>query len=128
MTPPPKKKKQQQTRLTVKWKEINQQIFVKAGRLRKTGTGSSNWTFQNDGKKFYQQVNGENTRTNWIQRKLNSFGARYWNIKEYNRKPELIIDMIKSLKKVNIKLDSLRAILKKVPNWKTPSYNGICGF
>ena len=30
--------------------------------------------------------------------------------------------------KANIHLDSIRATLRKVPNWKTPSHDGIHGF
>ena len=61
------------------------------GDLKDTETGSSNKknrTFQNDERKFYQQVSGECMRTN---QKLDAKEAKlFWNIigehNEHNRK------------------------------------------
>ena len=83
--------------------------------------------FQNNERKFYQQVGGNarrqtNSRT---QRKQNNFGAKYGN--EKNRKAEWI-DNMKKNENAKIHLDLFRTILKKGSNRKSSKHDDIHGF
>ena len=75
--------------------------------------------------KAYQQLDDKETKQFW---------SKIWERREHNRKAEWISNMEKYLQgleegpKEKIQLDSLRATLKKAPNWKTPGHNGIHGY
>ena len=57
-------------KLTIKMEEINQKILVKERKLKRYRNRiqqyKQNWIFENDERKFYWQVNGENRKSNWM--------------------------------------------------------------
>ena len=59
--------------------------------------------------------------------------SKIWELKEPNRKAEWTHNKKKELRgfekgsEVNIHLELMRAILKKVPNWKMSDHDGIYG-
>ena len=67
-----------------------------------------------------------------MQRKQNNFGVKYGNRK--NKKAKWINNIKKKLQGLNesleeeIYLESLRALLEKVSNSKTPAHDNIYGF
>ena len=87
-------------------------------------------------RKFYQQVKEECTKTYHQPdiRETKQFWSKIWEQKERNRKAEWMNNMGKELQwpkeipKTNIQLNSLRATLKKVTNWKTLGHDSIHGF
>ena len=80
-------KKEQTTweKITVQFEEINQKVQVKEGRLKRyrqmVKQYRQNRTFQNNERKFYQQLGGgERKHTkNRMQKKPNHFGRKYGN-------------------------------------------------
>ena len=62
-----KKKKGIQEKITTQREEINQKVMTKGGRLKRyrqrVKQFRQNRTFQNNERKFYQQIGGNDTRT-----------------------------------------------------------------
>ena len=62
-----KKEPAAQEKITVQLEEINQKVLAKEGRLKryrqKVKQYRQNKTFQNNERKFYQQLGGSNTKT-----------------------------------------------------------------
>ena len=75
--------------------------------------------------KTYKQLDDKETKQFW---------GRIWEGREHNRKVKWINNMEKELQgleeapKAKIRLNLLRATLKKVPNLKTPGHDGIHGY
>ena len=106
-------------------KEKNQMALAKEGRLKRyrnrTKQYRQNRTFQNNPRKFCQQVGGGSAKT--IQepdaRELNWFGGKIWERRDHNKKAVWMNNMEKELqnveesRKTNIHFDSLKATLKK---------------
>ena len=61
------KGKATQEKITVQLEEINQKVLAKEGRIkrfrRRVKQYGQNWTFQNNERKFYQQVGGDDIKT-----------------------------------------------------------------
>ena len=99
-------------------KEINQKILAKEGRLERyqdrVKQYKQNRSFQNYGRKFYQQAGRECTRTNQQSdaKETKQFGGKIWEQKEYKKKVKWINNTEKELLKegseVGIHLESHR--------------------
>ena len=141
MKRPKKQKQKRQTTLTVQLEMINQKILTKEKRLKRY----RDWVKQfkedrifqnNEKKKFYQKVGEECTRTNQQPdaKETKQFWCKIWEQNEYNRTTEWINRMKKELPKLEedlepeIYLESFRATLKKILNWKTPGNEDKHGF
>ena len=81
-----KKEKATQEKITVQVEEINQKLLAKEGRLKRyrqrVKQYRQNRTFQNNERKFYEQLGGGVTRkytSNRMQKKPNDFGLKYGN-------------------------------------------------
>ena len=103
---------------------------------RQDQTIHTNGTFKRTKKKFYLQTGGKskNTYPQPNVREAKQFWSKMWKGRDHNWKAEWRTNMEKELQalekgsKAKILLDSLRATLKKVPNWKKPGHEGIHGF
>ncbi len=66
-----------------------------------------------------------------MTRTQNNSGAKFWNNENITKKSEQISNMRKELEgiekgmKAKTHIDSLRAKLKKVPDWKMPNIHGF---
>ena len=76
-----------QEKKSPKIEEINQKVLAKEGRLKryrqKVKQNRQNRTFQNNERKFYQQVK-DDTKT-YQQPDTNDFGLKYGNQKHYEK-------------------------------------------
>ena len=117
-----------------------QKFLAKEGRLKRyrqrVKQYRQNRTFQNNERKFYQQLGGHDTKT-YLQsdtRETERFGTKIWKPKKHNEKAEWINDMTRELEgleegpKTEIHIELLKKTLKKISNWKTPGHDGIHGF
>ena len=104
----------------IEFEAINQKVRAKEGRLNRIKQYRQNRTFQNNERKFYEEVGGNATKT---YPRLNAsepkqFLSKIWEHRAHNRKTECINDTQNELQglkgglKAKIHLDSLRAILK----------------
>ena len=92
-----------------KTKKISTKNTVKTGYFKTT-------------KKFYQQIGGECKD----DKETKQFLSKMWQSRKHNRKAEWINNIGKNLARLEEgPIDSLRATLKKVLNWKTPVHDGI---
>ena len=127
-------------KITVQLEEINQKVLVKERRLKRyqqrVKQYRQNRTFQNNERKFYQQLGGHDTKTYQqpYARETEQFWTKIWQLKKHNEKAEWINDMTRELEgleeglKVEIHIELLKKTQKKISNWKTPGHNGIHGF
>ena len=75
-----KRKKTTQEKLTIQLEEINKKVLAKGGRLKRylqrVKQCKQNRTFQNNGRKFYQQLGGDDNKTH--QRTDARETQRFW--------------------------------------------------
>ena len=124
-----KKEKATRRKITVQLEEINQKVLAKEGRLKRYRQSvkqyRQNRTFQNNERKFYQQLGGDDAKNtnNRMQKKPNDFGLDMAT-KKYNGKAEWRNTMTKELEglevglKVEIHIDLLKMTLKKYQTGK----------
>ena len=80
--------------------------------------------------KIYQKIYTK-TYQQLDTREAKQFWGKIWQPREYNEKAERINNMGKELQgleegsKTKIHIDSLRTILKKLPNWKTSRHDSM---
>ena len=119
-----RKEKVTQEKLTIQLDEINQTVPAKEGRLKRYGRRvkqyRKNKTFQNNERKFHQQLRGDVTKT-YQQPDVEEpqrFWTKIWQPKKHNGKAEWINNMTKKLEgleegpKVSIHIDLLCQIGK----------------
>ena len=112
--------------LKMQLEEIYQKILAKEGRLKRyCDSGkqhNQNRTFQNNEKKFYQQVWGEYTKTNKLlnAKEAKQFRSNIWKQKEHYSEGELIkknmekeLEIREESPEADMHLKSLRATLQK---------------
>ena len=117
-------------KIILQLKEINQKVLVKEGRLKRyrqrVKQYKQNRTFQNNERKFYQQLGGHDTKT-YQQRdpkETEHFWTKIWQPKKHNEKAEWINNMTTELEglkegpKGEIHIELLKKTLKKISNWK----------
>ena len=89
-----------------------------------------NRTFQNNERKFYQQLGGSNTKT-YQQPDIKEILDKIWQPKKHNENAEWINNITRELEglkeglKMEIHVDLLKITLKRITNWKAPSHDGI---
>ena len=127
-------------KITVQLEEINQKILAKEGRLKRyrqrVKQYRQNRTFQNNERKFYQQLGGSDTKTYQQPdaKETERFWAKIWEPKKHNENAEWInnitreSDGLEEGLKIEIHVDLLKTILKRISNWKAPGHDGIHGF
>ena len=135
-----RKEKTTQEKLTVQLEEIHQKVLAKEGRLKRyrqrVEQYRQNRTFQNNERKFYQQLGGDDKQTHQQPnaKETERFWTKIWQPKQHNEKAEWINHITRELEqleegpKAEIHTDLLRTTLKTVSNWKTPGHDGIHGF
>ena len=95
--------KRTREKITVKLEEINQKILAKEGRLKRyrqmVKPYWQNRTFQNNERKFYQQLGRHDTKTYQQPdaRETERFWTKIWQPKKHNEKAEWINDMTREL-------------------------------
>ena len=110
-------------KITVQLEEINQKVPAKKGRLKRYRQRAKqyrqNRTFQNNGRKFFQQLGGDDTKTyqQTDARETEQFWTEIWQPREHNKKAEWISNMTKDLgleegPKTEIHIDLLRTLQK----------------
>ena len=119
---------------------LYQKVLAKEGRLKRyrqrVKQYRQNRTFQNNERKFYQQLGGDNNKTYQQpnEKETERFWTKIWQPKQHNEKAEWInyitreLEQLKEGPKVEIHTGLLKTTLKKVSNWKTPGHDGIHGF
>ena len=135
-----RKEKTTQGKLTIQLEEIYQKLLAKEGRLKRyrqrVKQYRQNRTFQNNERKFYQQLRGDDNKTYQQPdaKETERFWIKIWQPKQHNEKAEWINLITRELEeleegpKAEIHTDLLKTTLKKVSNWKTPGHDGIHGF
>ena len=135
-----RKVKTTQEKLTIQLEEIYQKVLAKDERLKRyrqrVKQYRQNRTFQNNERKFYQQLEGydNNTYQQPDAKETQRFWTKIWQRKKHNEKAKWISHMARELEeleespKAEIHTDLLKMTLKKVSNWKTPGHDGIHGF
>ena len=133
-------KKTTREKITVQLEEINQKVLAKEGRVKtyqqRVKQYRQNRTFQNNEIKFYQQLEGHDTKTYQQPdaRETERFWTKIWQPKNHNEKAEWINDMTTELEgleegpNAEIHIELLKKTLKKISNWKTPGHDRIHGF
>ena len=127
-------------KITVQLEEINQKVLAKEGRLKRyrqrVKQYRQNRTFQNNERKFYQQLGGSDTKTYQQPdaKETERFWAKIWEPKKHNENAEWInnitreLDGLEECPKIEIHVDLLKTTLKRISNWKAPGHDGIHGF
>ena len=127
-------------KITVQFEEINQKILAKEGRLKEISTKvkqyRQNRTFQNNERKFYQQLGGCDTKTHQQPdtRENRTILDENMATENHNEKAEWINCMTREVEGLEegltaeIHIELLKKTLKKISNWKTPGHDGIHGF
>ena len=124
--------KRQHERKKVQLEEINQKVLAKEGIVKRyrqrVKQYRQNRTFQNNERKFYQQLGGHDTKT--CQQPDAREPKRFWTKirqpKKHNEKAKWINDMTTKLEglvegpKAEIHIKLIKKTLKKISNWKTP--------
>ena len=135
-----RKGKTTQEKLTIQLEEIYQKVLAKEGRLKRyrqrVKQYRQNRTFQNNERKFYQQLGGDDNKTYQQPngKETERFWTKIWQPKQHNEKAEWINHITRELEqleegpKAEIHTDLLKTTLKKASNWKTPGHDGIYGF
>ena len=114
---------------------------MKEGRLKRYGQrvkqSTQNRTFQNNKRKFYKQVGGDDTK---IYQQPDAsiteeFGIKLWQPREHNKNAEWISNMTKESEleedpkaEIHINLLKTTHTHKKKSIWKTTGHDGIYGF
>ena len=127
-------------KITVQLEEIYQKVLTKEGRLKRYRQGvkqyRQNRTFQNNERKFYQHLGGNDTKT-YQQPDIKEtewFCTKIWQPKEHNKNTEWINNITRELDgleegpKMEIHVDLLNTTLKRISKWKAPDHDGIHGF
>ena len=121
-----KKKKATEEKITTQLEEINQKVLAKEGRLKRYRQRikqyRQNGTFQNNERKFYQQVGGDGTNSYQQPdaRETEQFWCKIWRPREHNKKAEWISNVTKELEgleegpEAEIHIDLLRITLKNI--------------
>ena len=94
-----------------------------------------NRTFQNNERKFYHQLGGDDNKTYQQPnaKETERFWTKLWQPKQHYEKSEWINHITRELEQLEegliteIHTDLLKTTLKKVSNWKTPGHYGIHG-
>ena len=121
------RKKEQATwrKITVQLGEINQKVLAKEGRLKRyrqrVKQYRQNRTFQNNERKFYQQLGGSDTKTYQQPdiKETERFWIKIWEPKKHNENSEWINNITRELdgleegSEMEIHVDLLRTTLKK---------------
>ena len=127
-------------KITVQLKEINQKVLAKEGRLKRywqrVKQYRQNRTFQNNERKFYQQLGGSDTKTYQQPdaKETERFWTKIWQPKKHSENAEWINNITRELEgleeglKMEIHVDLLKTTLKRISNWKAPGHDGIHGF
>ena len=127
-------------KITVQLEEINLMILAKDRRLKRFSQRvkqcRKNRTFQNNERKFYQQLGRHDTKTyqQTDARETERIWTKIWQPKKHNEKAEWINDMTRELErlkegpKVEIYIELLKKTLKNISNLKTPGHDGVHGF
>ena len=112
-------------KITVQLEEINQKVLAKERRLKRyrqrVKQYRQNRTFQNNERKFYQQLGGHDTKTYQQSdaRETERFWTKIWQPKKHNEKAEWINDMTRKLEgleegpKAGIHIELLKKDTKK---------------
>ena len=123
-----RKEKTTQEKLTVQLGEIHQKVLAKEGRLKRyrqrVKQYRQNRMFQNNERKFYQQLEGDNNKTHQQPnvKETEQFWTKIWLLKQHNEKAEWVNHITRELEqleegpKAEIHTDLLRTTLKKVSN------------
>ena len=126
--------------IIVQLEEINQKVLAKEGRLKRyrqrVKQYRQNRTFQNNERKFYQQLGGSDTKTYQQQdaKETERFWTKIWEPKKHNENAEWINNITRELDgleedpKMEIHVDLLKITLKRISYWKAPGHDGIHGF
>ena len=122
--------KRQHGKKPVQLEEINQNVLAKEGRLKRyqlrVKQYRQNRTFQNNERKFYQQLGGDDTKTYQQPDAIETeqFWMKIWQPKKHNEKAEWINDMTRELEgleeglKAEIHIELLKRTLKSYPTGK----------
>ena len=115
-------------------------MVAKEGRLnryrQRVKQYRQNRTFQNNERKFYQQLGGSDTKTYQQPdaKETERFWTKIWQPKKHNENAEWINNITRELEgleegsEMEIHVDLLKTTLKRISNWKTPGHDGIHGF
>ena len=120
-------------KITVQLEEINKKVLAKEGRLKryrqKVKQYRQNRTFQNNKRKFYQQLGGHDTKTYQQPdaKETEQFWTKIWQPKKHNDTTRQL-EGLEEGPKAEIHIELLKKTLKKISNWKTPGIDGIHGF
>ena len=133
-----RKEKTTQEKLTIQLEGIYQKVLAKEGRLKRyqqrVKQYRQNRTFQNNERKFYQQLEGDKAYQQLDPKETQQFWTKIWQPKKHNEKAEWINHITRELEELEespkgeIHTDLLKTTIKKVSNWKTPGHDGIRGF
>ena len=127
-------------KITVQLEEINQKVMSKEGRLKRyrqrVKQYRQNRTFQNNERKFYQQLGGSDMKTYQQPdiKETERFLTKIWQPKKHNEDAEWINNITRELEglkegsKMEIHVDLLKTTLKRISNWKTLGHDGIHSF
>ena len=127
-----KKEQATQEKITVQLEEINQKVLAKEGSLKRyrqrVKQYRQNRTFQNNKRKFYQQLGGSDTKTYQQPdaKETERFWTKIWQLKKHKENAEWINNISRELEgleegpKMEIHIDLLKTTLKRISNWKMP--------
>ena len=128
-------------KIPVKHEEINQKVHVKEGKLKRYRQRlkqyRQNRTFQNNERKFYQQLGGDDTKKyqqpdGCKKKNPNDFGLKYGNQKR-QQKGRMDKQYGKRIRKTQRSPENgnthrfTQNDTKNISNWKTPGHNRIHG-
>ena len=114
--------------------------MAKEGRLKRyrqrVKQYRQNRAFQNNERKLYQQLGGSDMKTYQQPdiKETERFWTKIWQPKKHYENAELInnitteLDGLEEDPEMEIHIDLLKTILKRISNWKAPGHDGIHGF
>ena len=117
-----------QEKLTIQLEEIYQKLQAKERRLKRYRQRVKQYrqkrTFQNNERKFYQQLGGDDDKTYQLPdaKETERFWTKIWQPKQHNEKAEWINHITRELEeleegvKAEIHTDLLKMTLRKVSN------------
>ena len=135
-----KKEQATQGKVTVQLEEINQKVLAKEGRLKRyrqrVKQYRQNWTYQNNERKFYQQLGGSDTKTYQQPniKETERFWTKIWQPKKHKENADWINNITREVEvneegpTTEIHIDLLKTTVKRMSNWKAPVHDGIHGF
>ena len=127
-------------KITVQLEEISLKLLAKEGILKRyrqrVKQYRKNRTFQNNERKFYQQLGGSDTKTYQQPdaKETEQFWTKIWESKKHNENAEWINNITRELEgleegpEMDIHVDLLKTTLKRISNWKAPGHDGTHGF